>query len=55
MTPIHDDIAARVTDTLNALAAENKRLRSLLDGRDEFLVQRGLFGEFIEWLKRDVR
>ena len=61
-----DDIASRlnaVTEdsmynepwTTNQLcfeaAKEIQKLRSLLDGRDSFLVEKGLFGEFVDLQK----
>lgn len=30
---------------------ENEKLRRNLDSRDDFLVERELFSEFVEWLK----
>jgi len=36
---------------INELADEIERLKSLLDGRDSFLVEKGVFREFVERLK----
>ena len=36
---------------INELADEIERLQRLLDGRDEFLVEKGVFGEFVEMLQ----
>ncbi len=36
---------------INELADEIERLKMLLDGRDNFIVDKGLFGEFVALLK----
>lgn len=38
-------------DRIEALEAEVERLDYLLAGRDRFIVNKGLFDEFVKWLR----
>jgi hypothetical protein len=49
-----DDLKPQTTDLdrLNAAGEEMSRLQWLLEGRDTFIVEKGLWNEFVEWIAK---
>jgi hypothetical protein len=44
----------KTTESYEELERSENRTRWLLEGRDTFIVEKGLWGEFVDWLaKRD--
>jgi hypothetical protein len=39
-------------DRLNEAGEEMNRLQWLLEGRDTFIVEKGLWNEFVEWITK---
>lgn len=55
VTDGHDqEFIAHAREDIPALVAHIDWLKSLLDGRDEFIISKGLFGKFVNSLKPEI-